>query len=169
MNIRLTIQRPYLDHAAPQGSQVLPADSDFQAWAEAVAARLTVEGELAIRIVDEAESAALNHQYRHKDGPTNVLSFPSQLAQDMPAEMQAVLAAELDAEPLGDLVICAPVVAAEAQQQGKSLTAHWAHMLVHGLLHLLEYDHVAPDEAQVMEALEIEILGKMGYPDPYAN
>lgn len=168
MSVRLSMQREYSvdDEATPSK---LPSDMDFQAWADVAAASVTMQGEVVVRIVDAEESAALNLQYRHKDGPTNVLSFPSQLHNDIPEEMQAALVAELDEAPLGDLIICAPVVAVEAAQQGKLLHAHWAHMLVHGLLHLLEYDHITPDEAQVMEALEIEIMGKMGYPDPYGN
>ena len=168
MSVRLSMQREYgVDNQSTH--EDLPSDAVFQAWADVAGTRLTMQGEVVVRIVDTAESAALNLQYRHKDGPTNVLSFPSQLQSDMPAEMQAALVAELGDAPLGDLVICAPVIAAEAAQQGKTLHAHWAHMLVHGLLHLLEYDHITPAEAQVMEALEIEILGKMGYPDPYGN
>ncbi len=110
---------------------------------------------LTIRVVDRRESARLNATYRGKTGPTNVLSFPFQ------APPQAV------PETLGDLVICAPVVAREARAQGKSPRAHWAHMVVHGVLHLLGYDHILVRQARVMEGLEKSILAELGYADPY--
>jgi probable rRNA maturation factor len=110
---------------------------------------------LCVRIVGRAESRRLDRDYRGKDKPTNVLSFPAS-------------AAERDADAaIGDLVICAPVVAAEAKEQGKALDAHWAHMVVHGTLHLLGFDHVSARRARVMERLEVEILGRFRYPDPY--
>jgi probable rRNA maturation factor len=111
---------------------------------------------LCVRIVGSAESRRLDRDYRGKDKPTNVLSFPSS-----PEERVATGA-------LGDLVICAPVVAREAREQRKTLGAHWAHMVVHGTLHLLAFDHVQPREARVMEALEVEILRGLGFHDPYA-
>ncbi len=115
------------------------------------------EAEVSLYIVDEAESQELNAQYRGKDKPTNVLSFPA----DIPEEVGVPL--------LGDLVVCAPVVEREAQEQGKTLEAHWAHMLVHGSLHLLGYDHIEDDEADVMEALETEIITGLGFPAPYQD
>jgi probable rRNA maturation factor len=114
-------------------------------------------GELVIRIVDEAESAALNEQYRLGRGPTNVLAFPPG-DDPLPAD---------EPRPLGDLAICAPVVAREATAQAKPVAEHWAHMVVHGCLHLLGYDHLAPDEADVMEARERELLAGLGINDPY--
>jgi probable rRNA maturation factor len=111
--------------------------------------------ELTIRLVDEEESRALNSQYRGKDKPTNVLSFPF----EAPAQI------ELDL--LGDLVICAPVVGKEAKEQEKPELSHWAHMVVHGTLHLLGYDHTEDQEADEMEAIEVSILSKLGFPDPY--
>lgn len=136
----------------------LPAKSDFRRWAEAalVGADYQKDAELTIRIVNEAESTALNETYRHKQGPTNVLSFPF----EAPAEVNSAL--------LGDIVICAPVVLREAVVQGKASEAHWAHLVAHGVLHLLGYDH---DEAQAeaMESLEIRILVALGYPDPYGD
>lgn len=111
---------------------------------------------LAIRVVGTRESARLNKTYRGKMGPTNVLSFPFAA----PAGLCAV--------ELGDLVICAPVVAREARAQGKAPRAHWAHMVIHGVLHLLGYDHVRAGQARTMEALERRILGELGYADPYA-
>jgi probable rRNA maturation factor len=108
-------------------------------------------------VVDEAESATLNAQYRGKQGPTNVLSF----GFDSPPGVDVPL--------LGDLVICAPVVVREALEQGKPGQAHWAHMTIHGVLHLLGYDHQTPEQAQIMEALEIAALADLGYADPYID
>jgi probable rRNA maturation factor len=114
---------------------------------------------LTIRIVGTAESRVLNRTWRGKDKPTNVLSFPT---AEMP--LQAGMKDEL---PLGDLAICAPVVAREAREQGKDLRAHWAHMVVHGVLHLLGYDHENDRDADVMESREVKILAQFGYADPY--
>lgn len=111
--------------------------------------------EVALRIVDETESAALNQQYRGGRGATNVLSFPFAAVTPEPLPM------------LGDLVICAPVVAREAAEQNKTEEAHWAHMLVHGILHLLGHDHLTDDEAETMEALETQIMLRLNYPAPY--
>lgn len=134
----------------------LPQESEFTPWANAVLARLELEEkEITIRLVDNDESQALNSQYRHKDKPTNVLSFPF----ECPPGIELPL--------LGDLVICAPVIAQEASEQHKSLHNHYAHMTVHGILHLLGYDHIEDDEAEIMEALEIEILSQLGIDDPY--
>jgi len=134
----------------------VPAPSTLRAWARAAlaAADGVHAGELTIRIVDEAESAALNGKFRRKPYATNVLSFPYE--------------AEGACEPvLGDLVICAPLVAREAHAQGKDPRAHWAHLVVHGVLHLLGYDHERADDARRMEAREREILARLGFPDPY--
>ena len=113
-------------------------------------------GEITIRIVDEMESQHLNHEYRGKDKPTNVLSFPF----DAPPGVELEL--------LGDLVICRQVVEREAKEQEKDLFAHWAHMVVHGSLHLLGYDHIQDDEAEEMEAIEISVLNALGFENPYA-
>jgi probable rRNA maturation factor len=134
-----------------------PADADLLSWVEAV---LAAEGlqerlELSVRIVDAEESAALNQRYRHKPGPTNVLSFPFEAPPGVPLNL------------LGDLVIAAPVVAEEAHDQGKNETAHWAHLVVHGTLHLLGYDHQETAQTEAMESREICILNKLGYPNPY--
>lgn len=140
----------------------LPAEALFADW---VRAALTGAGyqppagmptELTIRVVDNDESRDLNHTYRGKDKPTNVLSFPFDGPEDVPLAL------------LGDLVICAPVVAQESQEQNKPLLAHWAHMVVHGTLHLLGFDHIEDDEAAEMEALEVRILAQLGIADPYA-
>ncbi|WP_444937336.1 rRNA maturation RNase YbeY [Microbulbifer sp. JMSA004] len=134
----------------------IPSDEAISNWVSKALTGHRNEAELSVRIVDESESQELNHQYRGKDKPTNVLSFPT----DFPAE--------LDLPMLGDLVICAPVVELEAEQQSKSLSAHWAHMVVHGTLHLLGYDHIEDADAQVMESLETKLLANLGITDPYA-
>jgi len=137
-----------------------PSTQQMQRWVElalnntAVADRIQ-SAELTIRIVDEAEITELNQQYRKKDGPTNVLSFPFE--SDI----------ELEIPLLGDLVICASIVAKEAKQQQKSLQAHWAHMIIHGTLHLLGYDHITESEASEMESMEIDLLQQLGFSNPY--
>jgi len=131
-----------------------PSQADFERWAEA-ALEDEPRRELVIRIVDEAESQALNRDYRGKDTPTNVLSFPFEAPPGVPGEH------------LGDLVICAPVVAREAREQGKPRAHHWAHMVVHGVLHLRGYDHIDPAEAETMEGKERVLLARFGIPDPY--
>lgn len=133
----------------------VPPFRELEAWVSAALEGRRENAELTIRIVDADESRALNRDYRGKDSPTNVLSFPAEL----PPEVEIPL--------LGDLVICAPVVAREAGEQGKPLAAHWCHMVVHGCLHLLGYDHVEDEQAEAMEALETRILARLGYPNPY--
>jgi probable rRNA maturation factor len=114
---------------------------------------------LTLRVCGAAESRKLNRTWRGKDKPTNVLSFP--YSEPTAYSLQPT------AWQLGDLVLCAPVIAREARQQGKSLRAHWAHMVIHGVLHLSGYDHVKSRDAKTMEALEVEILARLGYQDPY--
>ncbi|MEG3128686.1 rRNA maturation RNase YbeY [Pantoea cypripedii] len=138
-------------------SQGLPEEAAFQRWLEAAVTPFQPESEVTIRLVDEAESHELNLTYRGKDKPTNVLSFPF----EAPPGIELPL--------LGDLIICRQVVEAEAAEQGKTVEAHWAHMVVHGTLHLLGYDHIEDDEAEEMEALETEIMLALGYPDPYIS
>ena len=146
MRLTLEVQRAG-DHRAPD-------DELLRAAAEAALAGRRDTAELCLRIVDEAESAALNARYRDKSGPTNVLAFPCDAAvPELPL--------------LGDLVVCAPVVAAEASAQGKAVEAHWSHLVVHGVLHLLGFDHIGDHEAETMEAEERAILARLGYPDPY--
>ncbi len=135
----------------------LPADNELRRWARAALADCGGSHGLTLRLVDAAESAELNLQYRHKSGPTNVLSFPF----EAPPGVQSRL--------LGDLVLCAEVVQREAREQQKSPTAHWAHMIVHGVLHLRGYDHIDAAQAQAMEALEIDILARLGFPNPYQH
>lgn len=134
----------------------LPAPEQLLHWVEAALEKENHGVELVIRLVDEAESAELNEAYRGKTGPTNVLSFPF----DMPPEVE-------ETRLLGDLVICAPVVRREAAEQGKTEPAHWAHLVVHGTLHLQGYDHQTEAGAAEMEGLERQILARLGYPDPY--
>ena len=131
-----------------------PDDDSLIRWA-ALALRDDPGKELTIRLVDAAESQTLNSQYRHKDSATNVLSFPA----DLPPELNIPL--------LGDLVICVPVVNREAAEQGKLAEAHWAHMVIHGCLHLLGHDHIDDDDAEVMEQLERQLLAELGIADPY--
>jgi len=139
----------------------LPTESDVATWVQAA---LDAAGyippadqptEITVRIVDTDESRQLNHTYRGKDKPTNVLSFPFEGPADIPLAL------------LGDLVICAPVVARESQAQQKTEQAHWAHMVIHGTLHLLGFDHIEAEDAVEMEALEVRILASLGFADPY--
>lgn len=139
-----------------------PDEIQFLAWLSATLAAAgeidDVGYELAVRVVDEDESQALNKQYRQKDKPTNVLSFPFYEMPGMPDD---------EVRPLGDLVICGSVVLQEAAEQGKEIAHHWAHMLVHGTLHLLGFDHETVEQAAPMEALERRILKEFGIGDPY--
>lgn len=138
-------------------SPSLPSDDQLRAWALAAVSELEEGSELLIRLVDETESAALNGQYRGKPYATNVLSFPAEVPE------------EIDEPALGDLVVCAPVVQREAVEQGKAELAHWAHMIVHGVLHLRGYDHIEEGEAEKMERLETGILESLGFADPYQS
>ena len=135
----------------------LPTAEQIEQWATAAVQPQSDEVEMTVRIVDEAESHALNLNYRGKDRPTNVLSFPF----ECPDEVELPL--------LGDLVICRQVVEREAQEQEKPVMAHWAHMVVHGSLHLLGYDHIEDDEAEEMESLETQIMTGLGFADPYLS
>lgn len=140
----------------------LPALSQFERWTLAALAGRRERAELTIRIVDPDEGAALNRQYRGLDRPTNVLSFPFELPPGIDPD-------DAIRDLLGDLVICAEVVRREALEQGKDAHAHWAHMVVHGVLHLLDYDHLDEAEAEAMETLETNILGGLGFPPPYEH
>lgn len=135
----------------------LPApDADqFQNWLNQLAKKLNISGEVCIKIVDKTESRDLNSTYRQKDKPTNVLSFPA----DIPDFVEST--------HLGDLAICAPVVEEEALEQNKSINNHWAHLTIHGCLHLLGYDHIEDQDADEMEALEVELLAGLGIRNPY--
>ncbi|QGZ72034.1 rRNA maturation RNase YbeY [Aeromonas hydrophila] len=151
MSVTLDLQ---LASASTDG---LPSEAQLQGWLDGTILGFQQEAEVTVRIVDEAESNELNLTYRGKDKPTNVLSFPF----EAPPGLELPL--------LGDLVICRQVVEHEAAEQSKPLMAHWAHMVVHGSLHLLGYDHIEDDEAEEMEALERDIMQELGFADPYLN
>lgn len=133
----------------------LPSATQLHQWLQLALQDRTADAELTLRIVDEAEITALNYRYRGKDGATNVLSFPY---QPLPG---------VESGLLGDIVICAPVVAREAVAQSRSLEEHWAHVTIHGVLHLLGHDHQQAEEAGQMERLEAQLLGQIGFADPY--
>ncbi len=156
MTIELDLQ------IAVENSTNLPNEEEFTLWLTNTVSLFQQEAEVTIRLVDEEESHQLNHEYRGKDKPTNVLSFPFEVPPGMAGYFP-------ENNLLGDIIICKQVVEKEALQQNKPLTAHWAHMVVHGSLHLLGYDHIENDEAQQMEALETEIMQKMGFADPYQS
>ena len=135
----------------------VPSATSFRKWAAAAAEGRILRADLAIRVVGTKEGRSLNHHYRGKDYATNVLSFPA----DLPEGVQVPL--------LGDVVICAPVVAKEAKEQKKPVLSHYAHLTIHGVLHLLGLDHDDPREAEAMELIERELLADLGYADPYAE
>lgn len=139
----------------------IPADEQFLGWVEAVPAASGLKYTLDIRVVGEDEAQRFNRDYRGRDYATNVLSFPADLPGGLPDDIRKGM--------LGDLLICAPVVVREAQEQNRPVQDHWAHLTIHGILHLLGYDHEQPEDATVMEALETEILAGLGIPDPYAD
>lgn len=134
----------------------LPSKKTITIWVKAALAGRREEAQLTVRIVDEEEGSELNQRWRKRAGPTNVLSFPSTGLERIAPTL------------LGDIVICAPVVEREAQHQRKAFRAHWAHMVIHGTLHLLGLDHIEEQQALIMEQLETEILGRLGYADPYS-
>ena len=157
-NVQVEVQVA-VDGAAQQW---LPTVEKIQGWASAAvkqAGLSQTEQLMTVRIVDVDEITQLNTQYRQKTGATNVLSFPFEWPPEVPVEAR-------DAS-LGDLVICAAVVEQEAEAQQKTLEAHWAHMVVHGMLHLQGFDHINDDEAEAMEAKEIEIMKNLGFDNPY--
>ena len=137
----------------------VPAAASFRKWVAAALADRAGEADVAIRVVDEEEGRSLNRQYRGKDYPTNVLSFPADLPEGLPDGVRLPL--------LGDLVICAPVVEREAREQGKPLATHYAHLTVHGVLHLVGWDHENDRDAERMEQRERQILATLGIGDPY--
>lgn len=134
---------------------ILPDKHDIQRWVDLALQEYCADTEIVLRIVDEEESARLNEQFRHKQGPTNILSFPFEAPPGVTVNL------------LGDLVVCAPLVEREAEQQHKQLQDHWAHIIVHGVLHLLGYDHIEEREAEQMEALEIRFLQQLNIRNPY--
>ena len=135
-----------------------PDEQDLQAWVDAALSDFGQDTEIVVRIVDEQEIAELNAYYRHKQGPTNILSFPFEMPEGIDG---------IELNLLGDLVICAAIVEKEAREQGKQLAHHWAHIVVHGVLHLLGYDHIDDDEAELMESREIAILKQLSINNPY--
>jgi len=136
-------------------SSYVPSQELFQKWFDTVLQNSTEDSEIVIRVVDESEMIQFNEQYRHQKGVTNILSFPFDIPEGV------------DSDLLGDLLVCAPVVEYEAQQQSKRLEHHWAHMIIHGILHLLGYDHINDEDAEEMEALEIQLLKKIKINNPY--
>jgi len=132
-----------------------PEQEQIQRWVDAALDGFNQDTEIVVRIVDEQESAELNEQYRLKPGPTNILSFPVEVPEGIELNL------------LGDLVVCAPVLEKEALEQHKALTDHWAHIIVHGVLHLLGYDHIDETQAELMEKKEITILNKLNIKNPY--
>jgi probable rRNA maturation factor len=132
-----------------------PDQEQIQQWVDAALDGFNQDTEIVVRIVDEQESAELNEQYRHKSGPTNILSFPFEVPEGIELNL------------LGDLVVCAPVLEKEALEQHKALTDHWAHIIVHGVLHLLGYDHIDETQAELMESMEITILNQLTIKNPY--
>ena len=133
----------------------MPEANEIRQWVLQTLPEQKKASELTVRVVDEAEITALNRQYRGKEGATNVLSFPYEAIPGVASDL------------LGDVVICAPVVASESVAQNKPLDAHWAHMVIHGVLHLLGYGHHQDDEAHKMEVRETELLDSLGYTNPY--
>lgn len=148
---------PIIDLQVATADDNVPSEEAFRRWVVAALPGDRQHSELTIRVVGYEESRQLNSAYRNKDHPTNVLSFPA----DIPVE--------LDVPFLGDLIVCAPVVEQEAREQNKTLEAHWAHMIVHGTLHLLGFDHIEDEQANAMEALETQILMGLHFAPPYDN
>ena len=161
MNLTVDLQIAYdadkLEHTGSSCGSV-PTLESIQSWVKTalqLAGFKHESAELTIRVVDEAESQQLNNDYRQKNKSTNVLSFPFEVPEGVPCDL------------LGDLVVCFPVVKKEALEQNKALNDHWAHMLIHGTLHLLGFDHLEDDEAEEMESLEISILNQLNISNPY--
>jgi len=153
LNLALDLQ---IALAQSQGAE-LPEQVALEQWVSAALEGQMAEAELTIRLVENDESAALNKQYRDRQGPTNVLSFPFEAPADVPLPL------------LGDLIICVPLVASEAREQDKPVHAHWAHLVVHGVLHLRGYDHIDDSDAREMEDLERKIMAYLGFDDPYVD
>lgn len=144
-----------LDIQLVSQSHQIPEKNKFQKWVDAILSDETENSEIVIRIVDEAEMIQFNEQYRDKKGTTNILSFPFEVPEGIESDL------------LGDLLVCAPVVEQESSQQNKELEHHWAHLIIHGVLHLLGYNHIEDSDAEEMEVLEIGILSKIKIKNPY--
>lgn len=132
-----------------------PGEDQFQQWSAVIPAQPDARQTASIRVVDENEIAELNLRFRQKSGVTNVLAFPADIPDGV------------DVDLIGDIIICAPIVIKQAREQGKTVESHWAHMTLHGILHLLGYDHIEQQDAVIMETLEIQLMAELGYPDPY--
>lgn len=145
----------YLDIQIASENGDYPGEQQFQRWVDTVLTDPGQDSEIVIRLVDEAEMAELNRRYRRKSGPTNILSFPFEAPEGIESDL------------LGDLVICVPLIAQEARQQHKWPEHHWAHITIHGILHLLGYDHIVETDAEEMEALEIKFLNMLNIANPY--
>jgi len=152
---------PDLEIQRATSSAGVPTDEQFIHWLQAIDPTVPDKASLAIRIVDEREARRFNFEYRGRDHATNVLSFPAELPPGLPAELAQ--------SQLGDLLLCAPIVAREALEQGKPETDHWAHLVIHGILHLLGYQHEQCADAREMELLEKTILAKLGIANPYRD
>lgn len=137
----------------------LPSEEMLALWIKKALPRTFDSIELTVRLVDIEESSQLNKVHRGKNKPTNILSFPFSLPKGI----------QLPVPLLGDLVFCVPIVLQEAKQQSKELFAHWAHLTIHGTLHLLGYDHENDQDAEKMENLEIKLMSELGYPNPYIS
>jgi probable rRNA maturation factor len=146
-----------VDIQMASASEEAPDPQSIERWVSAAIGNRRKSTELSVRIVDNEEGQLLNQQYRGSSGATNVLSFPFENESPEPLSL------------IGDIVVCAPIVAKEAAEQNKALNAHWAHMIIHGVLHLLGYDHQNDTEANAMEALETEIMQGLGFPPPYLS
>lgn len=157
-SVKVRIDLQFSDSLNPV-KKTFPSKKQISAWVSSALTkqknRPLAHAELSIRVVDEMESAEFNQHYRQKKSATNVLSFPAELPECVESAL------------LGDLLICAPVLEQEAIQQNKTLDAHWAHIIIHGTLHLLGYDHIKVSDANIMENLEINILNTLNFPNPY--
>ena len=144
---------------AYSGAVEVPTQEKFQQWAEIFESDELIESdsaqEVCIRIIDEAEMTELNLRYRDKNSPTNVLAFPCETPEGVSQNY------------IGDVIICAPVVTQQASAQQKSIESHWAHLTLHGILHLLGYDHIVDADAEIMEKCEVQLMAKLGFPNPY--
>ena len=145
----------YLDVSINSASKLIPSNDLLNKWFAEIIQSKRKTAEAYLLIVDEGESKLLNQRWRNKNQPTNILSFPAEIPK------------EVNSPVIGDLVACAPIIELEAKKQGKSLEAHWAHMIIHGGLHLLGYDHILDKDATEMEGLEINALSELGYGNPY--